>query len=221
VAEDKAKLELRFKVTLPPNEDPGEYSFVLRAVTADNAVESSLTLTVLLTREITSIETEEVELIPESAAVRAEVGHNFEFVVHVNNNTDRDLTFELEAGVLPEWTYYMTRGWCEERINTLMVKAGEADDARIVVTPSPYQEPGKYPREYTVTFGVRSGNFEDSIDLRAIMTATYDLIFMPPEDRPQLNTTATAGVATHVSLLLINNGSAPLEEIYMKYFRGE
>jgi len=213
VDEEKAKLDLRFQVTLPRNEIPGEYPFMIRAVTVDNAIEASLSLSVLLTREIVGIETEKVDLTAESIVVRAEVGRNFEFVVHVNNDTDQDLTFDLVVEVPPEWTVYMTRGWREEKITNLMVKAGETEDARLVVMPSPYQEPGKYPREYPVTFSAKAANFEDTVNLRAVMTATYDLIFTTPEDRPQLNTTATAGEPTHVSLLLVNNGSAPLEDI--------
>lgn len=211
--EDKAKQDLRFKVMLPRNEKPGNYTFIIKAMTTDNTIESPLFLTVSLTREIVSIETEEVDLTPESIVVRAEVGSNFEFVVHVNNKTEQDLTFDLETEVPPEWTVYITHGWREEKINTLMVKAEGTEDARLIVTPSPYQEPGKYPREYEVTFRVKSGEFEDSVDLRAVITATYELILTTPQERPQLNVTATAGQETHITLLLVNNGSASLEDI--------
>jgi uncharacterized membrane protein len=211
--EDKAKQELRFRVLLPRNEIPGNYIFMIKAVTADNAIESPLSLTVSLTREIVSIETEEVDLTPESIVVRAEVGYNFEFVVHVNNRTEQDLTFDLETEVPPEWTVYITHGWREEKINTLMVQSEGTEDARLVVTPSPYQEPGKYPREYEVIFRVKSGEFEDSVDLRAVITATYELILTTSQERPQLNVTATAGQETHITLLLVNNGSASLEDI--------
>jgi uncharacterized membrane protein len=211
--EDKAKLDIRFRVTLPRDEVPGDYVFNIKAVTEDNALESSLALTVTLTREIVSIKTEEVNLVASSVVVRAEVGSDFEFVVHVNNMTEQDLTFDLATEVPPEWTVYMTHGWREEKVNTLMVKAGEAEDARLVVTPSPYQEPGKYPREYEVIFRVKSGEFEDSVDLRAVIEATYELILTTTEERPQLNVTATAGRETHISLVLYNNGTAALEDI--------
>jgi uncharacterized membrane protein len=211
--EEKAEQNLRFNVTLPGNETPGDYTFIIKAITEDNAVESSLSLTVSLTREIVSIKTEEVELTPESATVRSEVGSDFEFVIHVDNNTEQDLTFDLEAEVPPEWTVYITHGWREDRISTLMVKSGETEDARLVVTPSPYQEPGKYPREYEVTFRVKSGEFEDSVDLRAIITATYELVLTTTLERPQLNVAATAGQETHITLSLINSGTAALEDI--------
>ena len=77
---------------------------MLKAVTADNAIEVSLPLSVVLTREIIGIEAEKVELIPESSVVRAEVGRNFEFVIHVNNETDQDLTFDLELLEIPSTT---------------------------------------------------------------------------------------------------------------------
>ncbi|MFC1937769.1 hypothetical protein ACFLWY_04365, partial [Chloroflexota bacterium] len=131
IDEEKAKRDLRFKVALPSNATPGDYPFVIKAVTADDSIESSLSLTLSLTREIVSIETEEVALTPESTVVRAEVGRDFEFVVHVNNKTENDMTFDLEAEVPPEWTVYMTHGWRTEKITTLMVKAGETEDARL------------------------------------------------------------------------------------------
>ncbi len=211
--EDDYTEDLRFRVTLPSNETPGDYVFNLKAVTSDNAIEASLPVTVTLTREIVTIKTEDVNLVPETIVVRAEVGNDFEFVVHVNNNTEKDLTFDLGAEVPPEWSVYITHGWREDRINTLMVKTGEAEDARLVVTPSPYHEPGKYPREYEVTFSVKSGEFEDSTNLRAVIDATYELILTTPSDRPQLNTTAIAGKETHIALSLYNNGSAALEDI--------
>lgn len=212
-SEEDAEQNLRFKVTLPGNETPGDYPFIIKAITEDNAIESLFSLTVSLTREIVSIRTEEVALTPESVTIRSEVGQDFEFVVHVDNRTDQDLTFDLETEVPPEWTVYITHGWREDTINTLMVKAEETEDARLVVTPSPYQEPGKYPREYEVIFRVKSGEFEDSVDLRAVITATYELILTTTQERPLLNVTATAGQETHITLSLINGGSAALEDI--------
>jgi len=209
----KYTLDLRFKASAPKLVASGDHKFTLQATSFDGSVQSSLVVGVNLSGEVTSFRSQEVQLIAESIVVRAEVGRDFEFLIHATNKSDKDRTFELETEAPPDWELFFTHGWRQEKITELLIEAEATEDVRITLTPSPDMEPGKYPREYPVIFRVKSGTVEESYDLRAVITATYELILTTPLDRPQLNATVTAGQVTNISLVMVNNGTAALEDI--------
>ena len=67
------------------------------------------------------------------------------------------------------------------------------------------------PGEYAVTVEVSSGEIKGSIELTAIVTASYDLELETSTGR--LNTEATAGQDNYCSVVITNTGTADLEEI--------
>ncbi|GFP35704.1 hypothetical protein HKBW3S43_01493 [Candidatus Hakubella thermalkaliphila] len=59
------------------------------------------------------------------------------------------------------------------------------------------------------TLEISSGDLRDSIDLKAVITATYELALGTSTGR--LNTSVTAGEDNHFALILANQGSDAIE----------
>ena len=67
------------------------------------------------------------------------------------------------------------------------------------------------PGDYVVTVEVSSGDIKKTIELKAVVTALYRLAFYTASGR--LNTEVTAGEENHLSLMLLNTGTAAIEKI--------
>ena len=90
-----------------------------------------------------------------------------------------------------------------------MLEPGATSGNRIsvaAVSPS-WVEPG----EYQLTVEAASGEIKGTINLTAIITARYDMSLTTPDGR--LNTTATAGKDNYFTVVVVNTGSAPIENI--------
>ena len=68
-------------------------------------------------------------------------------------------------------------------------------------------EPGEYP----ITVEASSGEIKGTINLTAIVTASYQMTLSTPDGR--LNTTATAGKNNYFSVVVANTGSAAIDNI--------
>jgi len=154
-------------------------------------------------------EVEVLELTPEYPLLEGPSGTPFAFRVKVENKGEEDLTFDLAAKIPLRWSVFFTPGWKDERIRALPVKAGTSEDVKLTLMPPRDVE----AKEYPIIFQVSAGDISETADLKAIITGTYELVLTTSVDRPQLNAKATAGKETHISVLLANKGSAPLEDI--------
>jgi uncharacterized membrane protein len=83
------------------------------------------------------------------------------------------------------------------------------DTIDVVVTPYAWLVPE--PGEYNITVEVSSGEVSASLDLKAIVTAKYDIDVSPSSGL--LNTKATAGRDNYYNITVTNTGSADLEKI--------
>lgn len=83
------------------------------------------------------------------------------------------------------------------------------DTIDVVVIPYAWRVPE--PGEYDITVEVSSGAISASIDLKATVTAKYDIDVSPSSGL--LNTKATAGKDNYFNVTITNIGSADLEKI--------
>jgi len=81
--------------------------------------------------------------------------------------------------------------------------------AKIKVEPMPgnLPEPGDYP----VIFKASSGDIIESIELTAKVTDKYEFAMHTPTSK--LDTEATAGKDNHLTVIVVNSGSSPLEDL--------
>jgi uncharacterized membrane protein len=83
------------------------------------------------------------------------------------------------------------------------------DSLSVSVSPNSWQLP--QPGEYPITVAASSGDIKDSIDLKAIVTARYDLELKTSTGL--LNTNATSGDDNYLTISVANTGTADLEKV--------
>jgi uncharacterized membrane protein len=121
--------------------------------------------------------------------------------------------FDLRVDVPPSFNYSITPSYGESgEIRSIRLDPSSTDPDSIKVMVSPLMgglppEPGEYP----VTVEASSGALKGSIQLKAVVTAKYNLDFEPANGR--YNTEATAGKDNYFTVTITNSGSAPLDKI--------
>lgn len=207
---DESRQSLTFTVTPPGDVKAGDYRFALKAVTQDGFLEAELQLTVGLSGEPVLPGFEVVELTTDFPALEGTPGDRFEFTVTIANKGGEDLVFDLAAVIPPRWGVFFSPGWRPERIRSLPVEAGRSEDVKITLLTPPRVEAGEYP----IMFQASSGDVVGTIDLEAIITGTYELLVdtIVGGVTGLLNTRATAGQPTHITLALGNAGTAALDD---------
>lgn len=119
--------------------------------------------------------------------------------------------FELRAEVPAGFTYSITPGYETTEIAAIRLDPGKGYPETIKVTMRPYVWLTPEPGEYTLKVYASSGDIKNSIELKAIVTAKYDMTVEPTRGR--YNTEATAGHDNYFSITVKNTGTAPLEKI--------
>jgi uncharacterized membrane protein len=121
--------------------------------------------------------------------------------------------FDLQVKVPPNFSYSITSSYGEA---TTEIAAIRLDPQRtypdtIKVAVRPYLWVMPEPGEYPITVDAASGDIKNSIELKAIVTAKYELSVEPSIGR--LNTTATPGKDSYFNILVTNTGSADLQKV--------
>jgi uncharacterized membrane protein len=120
--------------------------------------------------------------------------------------------FDLKVSVPTDFTYSITSSYGEgTEIAAIRLDPQKTypDTIKVTVRPDMWvvPEPGEYP----ITVEAASGEIKGSIDLKAIITAKYEIDLTSSTGR--LNTTATAGKDNYFTILVKNTGSADLQKV--------
>ena len=159
---------------------------------------------------------EKIELTTSYTKLEGISGTSFEFEVDLNYQGGSEArVFDLMATVPKDWIAYITPTYPKDKqILDIRLEPTSPYETRpatkIVVYVAPYRvlpEPGEYP----ITVEVTSGEIKGTINLTAVVTATYIMSVTTPDGR--LNTTATAGRDNYFSVEVINSGSAAIDNI--------
>ncbi|MFC2012666.1 NEW3 domain-containing protein [Chloroflexota bacterium] len=149
-----------------------------------------------------------------------ESGKEFEFEVEVLWMGDERRRFDLSTSTLEGWDIklYTAYGRVPEAkmaVMELEPRKFFGNKTNVVVKPLPGYLPE--PGDYTFTFTAVSGDISNSVELTAKITAKYDFSVRTPTLR--LNTDAIAGDDNYLTILLVNSGSAPVEDISLSSVR--
>jgi len=154
---------------------------------------------------------DKIELSCKYPVLRNVSGHVFEFLVSPKYLGKKDRVFDLTWEEPPQWKVSITGKYEKEEIKSFTMKVFETIPPEFKVKFGPvagYEpEPGEYPLTLTVT----SEEVTATIELKTVVTARYEFEMLPATGR--LNTEVTAGEDNHLSILLINRGSVPVEDI--------
>ncbi|MBA7628194.1 hypothetical protein ES703_35670 [subsurface metagenome] len=199
-------------INVPEGTAEGDY-FVSLSASGEQASTEKIDIRVTV-KILAKVETIEMRAI--HPRIEAIAGADFVFEVEfkfAGEMLGESRSFELAPKAPQGWEAYMTPQFEKEKhISAIDLKPGGiayTDKTRLVAKAPfwPLPEPG----EYKIILEAVSGDLKDSLELTAVITATYNLLLAPAGER--YNTTATAGRDNYFSIQVGNLGTAPIDKI--------
>ena len=153
--------------------------------------------------------------------VPGQSGDRFEFMIDLRWYGPEGETINLITTAPPQWIATTTKIYPEEEIGALWMKEFQTypTQLKVILTPVPGYQPE--PGEYVVTLDAVSddGEREDSLELKAIVTARYEYKMVTATGK--LNIEATAGKDNPLLLLVENMGTEAVTNISFSSTRME
>jgi len=143
--------------------------------------------------------------------LRGKSGEVFEFEVELTYMGKEDRTFELTVTTPKDWVTQIQPQYDEKEISAIRLKSFQSYPEKVKVIAVPYPWAPPESGDYVLTLEASSGDIRETIELKAIVTARYEIDFYTETGR--LNTEAKAGEENHVAIKLRNSGSADIESI--------
>ena len=159
---------------------------------------------------------ETIQLAADYSKLEGTSGTSFQFTVSLNYQGAAARTFDLVATGPQDWTTYITPTYPETtqilNIRLEPVQPGQTYGVtKIEVNTAPPSWLMPEPGEYQITLEATSGDVKGTVQLTAVVTATYIMSLSTPDGR--LNTTATAGKDNYFSVAIANGGSAAINNV--------
>ena len=189
--------ELVLDVSVP--EDATAGTTTLTVVGRDGADTARLPLDVT----VVAADGGEVALTTDVPARRGTAEDTFEYSLELQNDTPQQLTFELQAVGPRGWTVSVEPSG-EADATSVTVDARGSQTLTLTATPPPQVSEGAFALRADAVAGEQAVG----IDLVAEVTGRVEMELTTPDAR--LNTTATAGAARELDVVVNNLGTAPL-----------
>ena len=156
---------------------------------------------------------EKIELTCQYPVLSSYAGLNYAFDINLNYTGGKDSKiFDLKATVPEGFNYTISPGYGDgKEIAAIRLDPNKGYPETVKLTVRPYVWKVPLPGEYPITMEASSGDIKSTINLKAIVTANYDMKITTPDGR--LNTEATAGQDNNFIIVINNTGSANLEKI--------
>jgi len=155
-----------------------------------------------------------VELRVGFPVVSGKSGDTHELEVEVRWIGGERRVFDLTATPPPGWKADIFSGagkYPEVKIGAIVMEARKFSGTKVKIKVEPL--PGNFPEpgDYPVMFEVSSEDIRETVELAAKVTAKYEFEMRTPT--LQLNTEVTAGKDNPLTVLLVNSGSDPIENL--------
>lgn len=147
-----------------------------------------------------------VSMETDAPSIRGTSDQDFTFTVTLNNDTPQELTFNVQA-TGPQGWQVAAEPSADPQAANLTVAARSSAQIDVTATPPVQATAGTYP----IVVEAVSGDYGAATELAAELTGSLELRFTTPDER--LSTSATAGSTTDFAVLLVNEGTAPIEAI--------
>lgn len=161
----------------------------------------------------TSPGAEKITLSCQYPSVSSYAGSYFSYTIDLQYTGGKEpRVFELQAKVPDGFNSQITPSYgSTSQIASIRLDPSKTYPDSITVTATPYSWQKAQPGEYPITVAASSGDIKASIDLKAIVTAKYDLELKTSTGL--LNTNVTSGKDNYLSISINNTGTADLEKI--------
>jgi uncharacterized membrane protein len=156
---------------------------------------------------------EKITLSCQYPSINSYYGSSFSYTVDLQYTGGKEpRIFDLQVKVPDGFTSSITPSYgSTSEISSIRLDPAKTYPDSIAVTAVPYSWQKAQPGEYPITVAASSGEIKGSIDLKAIVTAKYDLELKTSTGL--LNTNATSGKDNYLTISVNNTGTADLEKI--------
>ncbi|HEY8134444.1 MAG TPA: NEW3 domain-containing protein [Candidatus Limnocylindrales bacterium] len=189
------------EIDVPIDVAPGVNHVVVTGRTAGGAT-ASLSLDLTIEAQAAGA----VSLTTNFPNLRGSTATAFRYNVLLNNDTNQQLTFGLEAQGPAGWTVE-AKPAAEQGATTTTVDAGSNSTIQVTADPPADAVAGIYD----IKIIAQGGPEPVELDLTVEITGSYSLGLNTADER--LNATATAGSKTTLELVVTNTGSAPVANV--------
>lgn len=190
-----------FEIRVPNNAEAGNYTVRIRGTSP--VASDTLDLTLIVSEKASGA----AELTAQYPQLEGPSGAQFDFRLTLENKTSEEQLFALAAEAPPGWQVTFKPTIEDKQISSIPVDAdgSERFDVRI-------QVPERVAAgDYTIPVTATADGVSVGIDLKVVITGTYDLVIRPVDDRFSFD--ATAGRETRVALRAENAGTAPITSV--------
>jgi uncharacterized repeat protein (TIGR01451 family) len=195
---------LQLRVDVPKDAKPGSNKILISAKgPIAQAVELPLTLTVGTEAPA------KLSIKSRLPSLRGTPRAAFEYTVTVGNDSGKDLTVALSAQAPSNFQTTFTEGFGSNEISSIPIEAGQTKDIKVKVTPPRDVKAGDYP----VLVKVASEGATAELRVTLQVSGQGRIALSTKDGR--LSGEAEVGKASTYTLVLSNDGTAPIEEVEM------
>jgi uncharacterized repeat protein (TIGR01451 family) len=194
---------LSLRVEPPKDAKPGSSNVVLRAKGASQSSELPITLTVATDAPA------KLTLKSRLPSLRGTPKSSFEYTLSASNDSGKDLTVALSAQAPANFQTTFTEGFGSNEISSIPIEAGQSKDIKVKVTPPRDVKAGDFP--VLVKVAAEGATAELRVTLQ--VTGQGRLALSTASGR--LSGEAEVGKTATYTLVLTNDGTAPVEEVEM------
>jgi uncharacterized repeat protein (TIGR01451 family) len=193
---------LQLRVDVPKDAKPGSQKILISAKgPIAQSVELPLTLTVGTEAPA------KLSIKSRLPSLRGTPRSAFEYTVTVGNDSGKDLTVALSAQGPANFQTTFTEGFGSNEISSIPIEAGQTKDIKVKVTPPRDVKAGDYP----VLVKVASEGATAELRVTLQVSGQGRIALSTKDGR--LSGEAEVGKASTYTLVLSNDGTAPIEEV--------
>ncbi|MGE5537521.1 MAG: NEW3 domain-containing protein [Gemmatimonas sp.] len=196
---DMVSLELRLDI--PREQTSGTYNLTVQARGANAS--ATLPLQVTLGQELPA----KLTLKPKLPSLKGTVKASFDYEFTVKNDSGKAVLVNLSAQTPPNFQRSFTENYGSQEINSIPLDAGQSKDLKLKVQLPPDAGAGNY--DLLLTASAEGATAEVPLQLQA--TGQSKLRLTGKDER--LSAKADAGQASQVTLVVVNDGTAPAENV--------
>jgi len=192
---------LQLRVDVPKDAKPGSQTLTISAKGGSQAISLPVTLT---------IGTETPAKLTIKSRLPSLMGtprSSYEYTLSVSNDSGKDLTVAMSAQAPANFGTSFTEGYGSNEISSIPIEAGQSKDIKVKVTPPRDVKAGTFP--VLVKVAAEGATAEQRVTLQ--VSGQGRLSLTAKDGR--LSGEATAGKTADYTLVVTNDGTAPLEEV--------
>nr|WP_321461584.1 NEW3 domain-containing protein [uncultured Cohaesibacter sp.] len=194
---------LTLKIDPAKNAEKKVYDFEVDAVSDQGSFKLPLSVAVA------DIPLGDTTLVPELPALHGTVSTSFQFKMKLTNGSNHDTLFNLSADVPAGFMATFKKGYGNEEITGIPVKAGATESVSMTIKLNHNVAEGDYPIEVAAVAGPDDPSAKAKVSLK--VSGSPNLALSGPNER--LSGEATAGTETTFPFILANNGSAAAKKV--------